>query len=340
MKKTKIAIAGLGRLGNEHARNLKFRIPNADLIAVCSMAKQELAIAKEELEIESTYTCFDEMLEHPGLEALCIATSSNTHADFIIKALEKGKHVFCEKPLALSEEDCYRVLDVAKTKPELALTIGFNRRFDNSYYQAWKHIQSGLIGKPFMVYNQTADMDNTATFQIQFSKTGGGFIVDANIHDVDVAQWLLNSRIISVTAVGGAYAYPDFAKYDDVDNILILAKTENGSSAIIGGSRTMFHGHYTWGFVRGTKGELAIGRKPQENSVEILDQHGVRYECVQTFYDRFKESFYHELEDFINCVQNQQPVRVNLQEAIDATRVAFACREAYVKDQTIKISYH
>lgn len=110
------------------------------------------------------------------------------------------------------------------------------------------------------------------------------------------------------------------------------------SLAVINESRTAFHGHGTWGYVRGTQVELSTGRNPSENRVEIFDKHGVRFECVQTFFDRFRESFLNELVDFIECILKNKPLRINLRDAIDATQVAFACREAYISGKPFKLN--
>ena len=129
-------------------------------------------------------------------------------------------------------------------------------------------------------------MDETAAFQVEFSKTSGGVFLDASIHDIDMARWMLGSEVAEVYCVGGCYSHPGFEKSEDADNATALYRFENGTAASITVSRTAFHGHETHAEIVGTSGSLAIGHPPRANRVDIYDEHGVRAECVRDFYER------------------------------------------------------
>ena len=109
MKKLNIGIVGLGRLGKEYANNIQFKVPNANLIAACSLNKEEMEFAKNKLEVKKIYSDFDKMLTNLNLEAIVIISSTNVHAEQIIKAMNKGLHVFCEKPLGVDIKECLMV---------------------------------------------------------------------------------------------------------------------------------------------------------------------------------------------------------------------------------------
>ncbi|EGO86428.1 myo-inositol 2-dehydrogenase, partial [Clostridium botulinum C str. Stockholm] len=109
MKKVKFGIVGLGRLGRKHAENLAFRIPNAELLAVCSVVKEEVEEVKDTWGIKYGYTNFDEMLKNKELDAIFISSPSGFHCEQIEKALDAGFHVFSEKPLGLYLEEAKRV---------------------------------------------------------------------------------------------------------------------------------------------------------------------------------------------------------------------------------------
>ena len=104
MKKIKVGIAGLGRLGKVHANNIAFKIPNAELTAACSIVPAELEYAQKELGVTDVYTDFREMLAKADIDAVAIVTTSSEHCWQIEAALDAGKHVFSDKPLGVRQK--------------------------------------------------------------------------------------------------------------------------------------------------------------------------------------------------------------------------------------------
>lgn len=336
MKTIKTGIVGLGRLGRKYAENLRFRVRNVELVAACSIHKAELESAKNDLGIDRLFTDYDEMMASGGLDAVFIISSTDQHAGQFIKALEAGLHVFCEKPLALNVETCEKVEAVSALHPDQLAVVGFVRRFDPSYAYAKKKVDEGAIGIPFFVKSQTVDIDATARFQIEFAKTSGGLFHDFNVHDIDLARWFLGSNVQTVFATGGAYKHPEFAEVGDADNVLATCVMENGTMASIHASRTSMHGHDTFTEVVGAEGVLRIGRPAALNRVEISDRHGVRLECVQTFYDRFEEAFLLQAKDFIDCIVERRKPELTLEDATEATRGAEALTRSFREKDCVR----
>ena len=336
MEKIKVGIVGLGRLGSSHCKNLLEKVYHAELVAACSIVPAELEFARE-MNIKGIYDDFGKMLKEEKLNAVVLATSTHVHADQIIAALEAGCHVFCEKPLAIELADCQKVVDKAAQYSDKIVMIGFVRRFDKSYISAKKKIDEGLIGDVFKIHSLTSDWDEFAEFQVKFSQTSGGIFHDYNIHDIDLAHWLLGSRFKSVYSIGCSLAYPQFAEMGSADNTTCLAEMDNGGIATIAASRTEPHGHGTHTIVNGTKGTLAIGLVPAESRLEIYDQHGVRQECVKTFFERFDDAFLEELVCFIDAIRKGEPSPISLNESMEATRVAIAMTESFDKKKVVLI---
>ncbi len=337
MRKVKIGIAGLGRLGKRHATNLAFRVRNVELAAASSVVPEELEWARGTLGVQALFEDYAQMLAHPGLDAVFLVTPTTLHAEQIIAALERGLHVFSEKPLALSVADCERVMAVAQAHPAQVATVGFVRRFDPGYAYMKAKIDAGAIGRPVLFRAQTADMDDTAAFQVQFSRTSGGVFLDASIHDMDLARWLLGSEVADVYCVGDCYVHEGFRQYQDADNATALFRFENGAAASITVSRTTLHGHDTHGEVTGTRGSLIVGRPPRSVNVDICDEHGVRSECVPTFFERFEQAFLLEAEDFAECILEGRAPRCTLHDATEATRIAVATTESYRRGEIVKL---
>ena len=137
-------------MGKEYAQNIQYKSPNAKLNAVCSLAKDELEYAKGQLGIELCFSSFEEMVEKSNLDAVAILTPTKYHAQQIIFSLKNGLHVFSEKPLAISLEDCLKAEKEANKHPDLISCVGFVRRYDESYMDAKEAIEKNKIGDPFL----------------------------------------------------------------------------------------------------------------------------------------------------------------------------------------------
>jgi myo-inositol 2-dehydrogenase/D-chiro-inositol 1-dehydrogenase len=321
----RIGIAGLGRLGRRHARNLAERVPGATLAAACSPIGEELAWARNDLGITSTFDDYAQMLRSPSIDAVFLVTPTSLHAEQIIAALRAGKHVFCEKPLSLDVADCRRVEEEAARHPRLKAMIGFVRRFDPSYRDAKAKVDQGLIGRPFLVRSQTLDQNDPDGFFVRFAATSGGIFLDCSVHDVDLARWLLGApRARRVYATGTNALHAGLAEHGDVDNGLAICEFDGGGLACFYASRTMAHGHETATEVVGTAGRLAVGFNPRANRVEIADAYGVRSESTPTFYERFEEAFVLEAQEFVAAVRDDRAPALTLHDATEATRIGQA----------------
>ena len=324
-------------MGKAYAENLAWHMKDVTLIAACSLSQEERRYARETLKVTSIYKDYHQMLDTPGLEAVFVVSSTDMHADHMIWALQKGLHVFSEKPLALSVEACQRVLTIAKQYPQLKTSVGFVRRYDASYMYAKQKIEEGLIGHPYLIKSQTIDKDTVTDFQITYVNKSGGIFHDYNVHDIDLTRWLMSSEFEEVHAMGGAYKHERFAELGDADNVMTSCKLENGSMAVIIASRTAMHGHDTYTEVVGTLGSLRIGRPAGKNRVEIYDQYGARKECLDTFMERFEDAFLTMSNDFIACILHDGQPQCTIEDATKATEAAIAFTKSFKESCVVKL---
>lgn len=337
MEKLKVGLIGLGRIGMQYAHYLSLHAKNVDLIAACSTSQEELTMARTKYGIPGIFTDIHDFMANPEIEAVFVLSSTDQHADHMIQCLRHGKHVFSEKPLAITLENCLRVKKEADARPDLTATVGFVRRFDASYRHAKQKIEEGAIGRICRVHSQTVDKDTIAAFQIKNMKSSGGIFHDMNVHDIDLVRWLTGSEIRNVYALGGAFKYPEFAEIGDADQVFTTCTMADGSIATIGSSRIAAHGHDTYTEINGTLGTLIIGRPAPRYNVEILDGHGVRRESVQTFWERFEDAFYRQIDDFVQCVLERRPTATTLDDAIEATRAAIAFSTSFAENKVISL---
>lgn len=329
MRKIKLGAVGLGRLGKKHAENMAFRIPNAELIAVCSLKKEEVDEAVNSWGIKYGYTDFGEMLKNPELEGIVIASSSTEHCRQIKEALDAGFHVFSEKPLGVDIEECKDAEKAVESHPDKVFMLGFMRRYEDSYIYAKQKIEQGAIGKPILVRSYGLDPVKAVRGAIAYSNNSGGIFMDMAVHDFDLARWFLGSEAENVYAIGGCYAYEEFAKYGDADNGAALIKFKNNTMGIFYASRTCAHGYHIETEIVGTEGCLRVGTIPEKNLVTVFNDAGVIRECPGGFLERFEKAYLNEIQEFVNCIIEGRKPGVCVYDGTKSTEIAYAARESF-----------
>jgi myo-inositol 2-dehydrogenase / D-chiro-inositol 1-dehydrogenase len=334
----RFGIAGLGRLGKRHAENLALSVPGARLVAACSPVPDERAWVERDLRVSRTYAEYADLLADRDVDAVFIVTPTALHAQHIGEALRAGKHVFCEKPLSLDLDDCLRVEELAARHPEQRVMIGYGRRFDPSYQDAYRKIEAGAIGQPFLVRSQNLDQNDPSGFFVRFAPQSGGIFLDCTVHDIDLARWLLRRpRAVRVFATGTIAIHEGLREYGDVDNGVAICEFDEGKLACFAASRTMAHGHETSTEVFGTTGRLTIGQNPRLNRVDIADAHGVRNECTPTFWERFEDAFRLEAIEFVRAIREAREPALKLSDATEATRIAQALRRSLHEHRAVEL---
>ncbi|OCN00812.1 inositol 2-dehydrogenase [Clostridium sp. W14A] len=337
MKKIRIGSVGLGRLGTRHAENIATKIPNAELTALCDVDADRLRSESERLNVKYSYTDFDAMLECEELDAVSIISPSALHTAQIEKALAKGKHVFSEKPLGVTVEQCMQAEAAVKKHPGQVFMLGFMRRFDDSYLYAKKKVEAGEIGKPILFRGYSQDPEKCIAGSIAFASHSGGIFLDMAVHDIDLARWFVGSEPTDVYAIGGCYGHQEFIKYNDGDNVSCLMKFENGAMGFLFSGRTAPHGYNVETEIIGTKGTLRIASVPQKNLVEILDPNGVRKECHENFLERFQGAYLNEMQVFTACILEGRKPDVTVRDGTRVVEIAKACKKSFETGELVSL---
>ncbi len=329
MDKIRIGSVGLGRLGLQHAENIATRVMNAELTALCDLNETLLNETADRLGVKHRCKTFEQMIGIEELDAVVIVSPSGLHTSQISKALAAGKHVFSEKPLGVTVEECREAEKAVEKYPEKVFMLGFMRRFDESYMYAHQKVMAGEIGRPVLFRSYSQDPEKFIEGAIAFAGHSGGQFLDMAVHDIDLARWFLQSEPESVTAMGGCYAHPEFDQYKDGDNVSCLMKFENDAMVFLFAGRTAPHGYNVETEIIGTKGILRIASVPQKNLVEVLDNSGVRRECSENFLERFKSSYVNEIQEFVDCIREGRKPEVTVYDGTAVSRIAYKCKESF-----------
>lgn len=337
MNTVRVGIAGLGRLGKVHANNIANKIKGAELAAACSIVEDELAYARSEFGVEKTFTDFNEMIKDPDIDAVAIVTTSSEHCWQIEAAMNAGKHVFSDKPLGVTLEQCLQAKAAVDAHPELKFFLGFMRRFDPSYAYAKKKIEEGAIGKPYLVKATGIDPEATVQGSIRFAKNSGGIFLDMAVHDIDLMRWFLGAEAKEVYASGCTFKHPEFAEAGDDETGVAMYRFDNGTIGTIHIGRTAPHGYHIETEIVGTDGTLRISPVPEKNLTMIYNEHGAVKECIEDFGTRFDEAYRLEMEYFIDCVLHDETPSVTVDDGVESTRIGFATTEAWKTGKAVKI---
>lgn len=333
----KIGAIGLGRLGYQHAFNLRFSIPGVELVALCDMNEEKLNKTAKVWGVPHAYTDFEAMIQNRELDAIAITSPSHLHTVQIARALEQGLHVFSEKPLGTTVEECKIAETAVEQHPDRVFMLGFMRRYDPSYAYARAMVVEGKIGKPILFRGYSQDPETAIQGAIAYAGHSGGQFIDMAVHDIDLARWFMGSDPKTIFAIGGCYAHPEFGQFKDGDNVSALMHLQNESMAFLFAGRTAPHGYNVETEIVGTKGTLRIASVPQKNMVEILDEHGVRKECSQDFIERFGAAYLNEMNEFISCINEGRKPEVTVYDGTKCTEIAYKCKEAFETNELVRM---
>ncbi len=333
MKRLRIGVWGVGRIGRLHAENIARSAGKAELVGVADPVRI-LALAIARRFGVRIYASPAQMLKKETLDGVVIATPTPLHTDHVTLASEAHVPIFLEKPLALKLSEAKKIVSVVR-RTAVKFQLGFNRRFDPSYRKAKQLITRGAIGRPLVV--KTCARDPTCPPD-EYIQQSGGIFVDQCIHDIDIALWLMNSHVKSVRAIGKVLVYPQFGKYGDYDNGVAILEFKNEGLGIIEGSRTSRYGYDLRTEVLGSKGAVSVDNW-KNHSTRTWTRQGSIDEPNPWFMIRFAEAYRRELDGFYNYISKGGKSPVSVEEALTTLSVALAARESAKKDRKITVNH-
>lgn len=335
MKKLKIGIIGVGRLGYEHACNIATRVPSCELVAICDKDFDRAKEVAKDLGISAVYRDPKEMCTNQEIEAVAIITNTDSHVEMIKIAMDAGKHVFCEKPLSDTVEKCMEAEKIIAAHPELTFMLGFMRRYDYSYRLAKKRIDNGDIGKVILVRCYSQDPISIIQGTLEYAPRSGGQFIDMSIHDIDLIRWLTGSEPKNLWAIGGCFEFKQYKDWDDGDNVSCMMQCRNDAMAFFFAGRAAAHGSHVETEIIGTRGTLRIAAVPTDSMLEVMSEHGVCRECYQDFITRWHDAYITEIEEFCGCVQNGRKASPGVLDGTNSTKIAFRCKESFLSGEML-----
>ena len=333
MRKVKIAVIGTGRMGSVHTRNIARQIPEADLVAICDIRMEVAQAVADELGIQRVVRDYHELLADPDIEAILIATSTNTHAFIMKDVAAAGKHIFCEKPLALDLAEIDEALE-AVSQAGVKLQVGFNRRFDKSFQQVHEIVASGEIGRPCILRITNRDPDLPA---MEFLRVSGGMFLDMTIHDFDMARFQIG-EIEEVYATGSVLIEPELKEFGDIDTNVVTLKFANGAVGAIDNSRKAVYGYDQRLEVFCSNGTAIADNESENTAVKGNSSGFLSAKPPYFFMQRYAPCYVEEVRKFIECVRDDKPTPTTGEDGRAAVVLGFAAWKSLRENRPVKVS--
>ncbi len=329
-----IGVIGAGRIGKLHAENLARHVPGVSLTAIADI---NLAAAQEtasRLGIPKACANYEEILSDPSIDAVVICSSTDTHSSLITEAAQKGKHIFCEKPIDFDLARIDAALEAVE-KAGVRLQIGFNRRFDANFRAVQQMVADGKIGQPHILRITSRD---PAPPPISYVKVSGGIFLDMTIHDFDMARYLMGSEVTEVYTAGAVLVDPEIGQAGDIDTAIVTLYFENGAIGTIDNSRKAVYGYDQRVEVFGSNGMVQVSNNTPNTAVYSGADgvHGAK--PLYFFLERYSQSFVDEMRQFAEAVQKGQPTPVTGNDGRIPVVMGMAAWKSYREQRPVRLS--
>ncbi|MCL6505720.1 MAG: inositol 2-dehydrogenase [Bryobacteraceae bacterium] len=326
-ERLRLGLIGCGRIGRIHAENVARRTPGAVLTVVCDADRRAAEAVAAPLGIPAVTERPEEVFSDPAVEAVIIASPTDTHADYIVEAARAAKHIFCEKPIDYDLPRTDAALHAVR-QAGVKLQVGFNRRFDANFARLRRAVTSGEIGTLREIHIVSRD---PAPPPVSYLRRSGGLFLDMTIHDFDMARFLVGEEVAEVYAQAGVLVDAAIGEAGDIDTAVTVLRFENGVLGTIANSRQAAYGYDQRVELLGSRGSAAAGNR-FPNEVVLSDAHSVRRDLpLHFFLERYQDSFAAEIACFVQAVLGDRPPEVTGADgraaAVLALAAAKSCRE-------------
>ncbi len=298
-----ICVIGSGRAGMIHARNFTRRVAGAELVALVDPQRETLQAAQRELEIEKGYADYRDALKDPRVDAVVVVTPTALHREVVLDAARAGKHVLCEKPMAMDVRECDDMIEACGSAG-VKLQVGFMRRHDASFQEAYRRVGAGEIGETVLIKSLTHGPSVPKDWMYDIRKSNGP-LAEVNSHDIDTLRWFAGAEIVEVYAIGGNFRCPQAASAfpDFYDNVAMVCRFADGKQGMIDGAVSVGYGYDSRVEILGTRGIMFVGKREESTVVGCSAENGIRQPFVKSWRTLFTDAYLAEDQDFVDCIR-------------------------------------
>lgn len=329
----RVALIGCGRIGLVHARTLAAMRDLCDFAIVVDNFEESARNLASALDVPRWSVDAEDAVSSPDVDAVIIASPTETHAPNILQAAMHGKDIFTEKPIALDIETTEQVLK-AVAKAGVRFQVGFQRRFDSGYMVAKAAIMAGELGAIEMIRDAMRDPEPPP---VDYIARSGGMYRDMTIHNFDSVRWLMGENPVTLYAAASALTSDDIRNANDVDTSVVTLRFPSGALATIENSRRTGFGYDVRTEIFGELGALMVGNS-RETPVRRYTASGVQEDHQYFFLNRFRNAYRQELISFIEAILNDSDPLVSGADGRAALQLAYAAEQSLRDGKPVSLS--
>jgi myo-inositol 2-dehydrogenase/D-chiro-inositol 1-dehydrogenase len=312
----KVGVIGVGMIGQDHIRRLTKVLAGGAVVAVADADAARAKGVAEGIPGARAFATGEELIANSGVDAVVVTSWGPTHEPYVLAAIAAGKPVFCEKPLATTQEACLRILEAETARGKRLVQVGFMRRYDAAYRAMKETLSSGAIGSPLIFHSAHRNPDVPSHYTADMA------INDTAVHDIDVARWLLDDEVVATQVLK-----PRRNKRagDLQDPLVILLETQRGALVDIEVSVTIAYGYDIRGEVVGETGTVELA---ESNPVVVKREGAFAGRVPIDWKERFVRAFDTEFEEWLAAAATGTATGPSSWDGYAATAVGDAALEA------------
>jgi myo-inositol 2-dehydrogenase/D-chiro-inositol 1-dehydrogenase len=286
-----IGVIGVGMIGQDHIRRISQVLSGARISAVADADADRAAAIAAGLPGATAHASGQDLIASPDVDAVIVATWGPTHEEYVLACIAAGKQVFCEKPLATTQEACERIIDAEVAAGRRMVMVGFMRRYDAGYRAMKESLRRGDIGEALVFHSAHR---NPA---VPDSVTTEGVIVDTCVHDIDTSRWLLDSEVVAAQVLTPRRS--SLAADHLQDPLILILEMANGALADIEAAVNISYGYDIRGELLGEKGTIELA---ESSSIIIKRDGNFTGRVPADWRERFIRAYDTEFQEWIDAV--------------------------------------
>jgi myo-inositol 2-dehydrogenase / D-chiro-inositol 1-dehydrogenase len=323
----RVGVVGVGMIGQEHIRRLTHVLSGSRVVAVTDVDLDRAKSVAANLADARVHATGQDLISDDDVDAVVVASWGPTHEEYVLACIEAGKQVFCEKPLATTQEACERIVDAEVGVGRRLVMVGFMRRYDDGYQAMKDVIDSRDIGTPLMFHSAHRNPSVPPHYVSDM------IINDTCVHDIDIARWLLDTEITASQVVKPRRN--SLASEHLTDPLLILFETASGALVDVEASINIQYGYDIRGEVVGERGTVELAESSRV-VVKRDGQYGGR--VPEDWRERFLRAYDVELQEWINAVTADSSTGPSSWDGYAATVACDAALEALNSGNRVTVS--
>jgi scyllo-inositol 2-dehydrogenase (NAD+) len=331
-----LAVVGAGRAGMLHASNAARHVVGTEVACVVDADEAARAKASQELAVAG-FDSLEKALAAANFDAVVVTTPTFTHAELTVLATGAGKHVFCEKPMAINLEECDE-MSAAATKANVIFQVGFVRRFQSEFVEAQRRVEGGEVGRPMVVKSLTRGPGLPPTWA-QDLRLSNGMLAEVNSHDFDCVRWLAGCDIERVYAETANLKGREHsvAAANFYDNAVVALRFANGALGTIDGSCPAGYGYDARVEVLGTEGLLVVGQNQASALLEVRARGTGEVPTYASWPQRFEYAYRAELASFVSSVLSGSPPAAGAADGRAAVAAVLAANQSWLEARPVRL---